>query len=365
LVDAFRLKDLVNRLGVEPSRILLVNRGNQQFIHIPDSPVSLGTRHSPTSTFTGRLYSTSTYRSAGRRRVSSRKVDWDGSESLRREVSRFKATFLPQRLIREDEEPPKLSPEEERLLAHNGANLFSGTSLGFQRSRMPQIQTEPFLAHLKDNGIAFRDSNVMPSDLRPMQRHIHPPKVRQMVHAIRNGSFDRKKLEGFVTSNDGFVLDGLHRFAAKLIVEPEVRVRIVKVDLDARELRREAMRFEGSITKALRESERAKLAGSVLDEAKKKVKGNLCVNTGQGSGGGFTSCGATFPDGKPIPISKKRKRFIIAVFHDKWSVQGSSATARSAEKLVSRLRSRGREVAVIDTLDASIREAVDEARKKR
>lgn len=44
--------------------------------------------------------------------------------------------------------------------------------------------------------------------------------------------------------------------------------------------------------KTLREYARAKnIVTEMITEAKKKIAGNLCVNTGQGSGGGFTNCG--------------------------------------------------------------------------
>lgn len=44
----------------------------------------------------------------------------------------------------------------------------------------------------------------------------------------------------------------------------------------------------------------------LISEAKKKLAGNLCVNTGQGSGGGFTACNVA--DAKPL-TDEQRRRF--------------------------------------------------------
>jgi hypothetical protein len=73
---------------------------------------------------------------------------------------------------------------------------------------------------------------VKVEDLTPVQNQIWLSKC--IPRLAKGGSEERKRwIEGtlFVTSNDNFIIDGHHRYATAMIIDPEMEVTCVSIDL--------------------------------------------------------------------------------------------------------------------------------------
>lgn len=142
-------------------------------------------------------------------------------------------------------------------------------NLGIPRSSMPQLPDKPLaeLAASKDakdrrilrsirtnggdgsRGLLWefvdylRDSHGVettlgvdsPRYLRATQREMKAEKVLGMVDSYYKGEFDLEAVP-LIVSQDGYVLDGHHRWAAMLIVDPSGSLRVWKIGLPIREL---------------------------------------------------------------------------------------------------------------------------------
>lgn len=120
-------------------------------------------------------------------------------------------------------------------------------NLGIPRAKMPQIQrakTPEFLAELKAKGVKVTQGKARVGDLRATQREINAKKVAGMIEAKQAGKFDPAKAP-VVVSNDQHILDGHHRWAALVVMDPSSKIPVRRVDLPMRELLRRAHSFKG------------------------------------------------------------------------------------------------------------------------
>lgn len=116
-------------------------------------------------------------------------------------------------------------------------NLFCVESKGIPRTKMPQFKGTPvdgsfadtrkndkgegdvepeFRELLKELGINTEMSTVKASELRASQDNLDGPKVVGMAQAMREGKIPDAPI--FVTK-DGYILDGHHRWAAKVAID--------------------------------------------------------------------------------------------------------------------------------------------------
>lgn len=116
-------------------------------------------------------------------------------------------------------------------------------SLGLDRADMPQIpgdHSEAFFDLLRADGISITSRRVPAASLKPIQHHIS----RSRTDHSKQGITDRvPKLMNrpLLTSQDGYILDGHHRWAA--FAELGEEVPITEVGLDVRELLLRAREF--------------------------------------------------------------------------------------------------------------------------
>ena len=121
-----------------------------------------------------------------------------------------------------------------------GTNLFCQQSQGIPRSQMPQLSgtpvpgspadsmernkrgrvnvTQAFLDRLEAEGIGVTEQEVPASSLKATQNQLNGAKVGAMMVAMRDGTMTDAPV---FTTRDGYVLDGHHRWAAKVGVDAE------------------------------------------------------------------------------------------------------------------------------------------------
>jgi phage gp29-like protein len=120
-------------------------------------------------------------------------------------------------------------------------------SLGILRHDMPQLPESvvpAFLEMLAAKGIGHRNVTMKTSELKPTQAEMNANKVDSMRNKIRQSG--GKGLGGppVLASNDGYILDGHHRWAANIAEAPDTPFAVIQVDLPIRELLHESHRFE-------------------------------------------------------------------------------------------------------------------------
>lgn len=137
------------------------------------------------------------------------------------------------------------------------SNLFCVESQGIPRIQMPQLSTdspepgslaaelepnkygeveiiEQFKQQLKDDGYNFEDVTVPASQLKPTQNELNGAKVAALEDVIARGEMTPGRV--FV-SNDNYVLDGHHRWAAEVAYDysdtklGDVPMDVTRVDL--------------------------------------------------------------------------------------------------------------------------------------
>ena len=119
----------------------------------------------------------------------------------------------------------------------NGTSLFCENSLGIERKEMPQLKGAPapsswadtslvkddkgecdasnvFKTLLKDKGLAISRAVVPANWLRATQNQLVGSKVAGMTKALLDDPADLGITAPIFVSNDGYILDGHHRWAA-------------------------------------------------------------------------------------------------------------------------------------------------------
>lgn len=117
-------------------------------------------------------------------------------------------------------------------------------NLNLPRRNMPQILQKNFneyLGWLRNEGINIEELKVNGADLKPSQLDINEDKVKKMVVEVPD-NLDNP----IIISNDGYVIDGHHRWLTKINIAKNrdyVPVNAYKMDLPIRELIKKSMTF--------------------------------------------------------------------------------------------------------------------------
>jgi hypothetical protein len=110
----------------------------------------------------------------------------------------------------------------------------------FSRALMPQIKgnkMQSFLKHLESQNIKHDVQKLPVKELRATQSEFDLTKVDQMI-----GQRNDIKI---VVSNDGYIMDGHHRWLADYNTDKESKISAIVVDLPILELMRVAKEFSG------------------------------------------------------------------------------------------------------------------------
>ncbi len=146
--------------------------------------------------------------------------------------------------------------DERGSLAHrlNASLKDSGAArqhLGIARADMPQLSgsagvAAAFLANLQRSGIRVTRGEVPVGSLKATQREISGPKVLGMAQRVKDDdAFARKIREPVIVSRDGYILDGHHRWATMVSLDPSNQMQVNRVDLPIHALLQSALAYEG------------------------------------------------------------------------------------------------------------------------
>lgn len=124
-------------------------------------------------------------------------------------------------------------------------------SLGLQRKEMPVIlswQVDDFKKHLDKEKIKNKIIYQPVGDLKPIQGQIYFDKLIDSeieFGGMKHGSKETKKT--IITSKDGYIIDGHHRWATAMLTDPTIKVKTLSVDMDIHHLLEYAMQYGDSI----------------------------------------------------------------------------------------------------------------------
>lgn len=116
--------------------------------------------------------------------------------------------------------------------------------------------------HLQTNGVKTSAQEVSVGELLATQAEIKAEKVYGMADSYLKGKFP-SITDSVVVSRDGHILDGHHRWAALLTIDPAKKMKVKVIDMDMRDLLAEAQAVPGVYT--------ADFEGEPLDEAAQKT----------------------------------------------------------------------------------------------
>lgn len=137
-------------------------------------------------------------------------------------------------------------------LTIKGSNLFCAQHKDIPRIEMPQMdeaQTQEFLKHLKTQGHKVTNEEQFASHLRATQNELNGVKVAGIAEKIRSGKYVTPRT---VVSDDDYVLDGHHRWAAKVgndamdnTLTNDTKMPVSRVHMSITQLLEEAHKFTG------------------------------------------------------------------------------------------------------------------------
>jgi RNA polymerase sigma factor (sigma-70 family) len=132
---------------------------------------------------------------------------------------------------------PQGNPVESPLHKQEGGAEPETAAPLFSRHELPQIlgaDKPEFYSLLHDAGIKTELKSVPVGELKGIQRDLNAEKVSGMAATIREkGTLGPWPL---LASNDGYIVDGHHRWAAEKEVDPTRKAPVVQVDLPVHEL---------------------------------------------------------------------------------------------------------------------------------
>jgi hypothetical protein len=150
-------------------------------------------------------------------------------------------------------EQKKLKKEWAEERAKAKAMVEAGADPDEDRTTLQQL-----LDHVKDVAdIGTTDTQIAVGRLRATQKEIKAAKTFGMADAHLKGKFDHIG-DSVVVSRDGYILDGHHRWAALMTIDPSRKMKVKVVDMDMDDLLAEAASFPGVY--------RASFSGEPLDK---------------------------------------------------------------------------------------------------
>lgn len=128
------------------------------------------------------------------------------------------------------------------------------TSLGIPRRNMPQIESknvQDFMSWLKkEHNVLSRSNTEVVKNLKATQKHMDAEKVIRLATEAP----DTVLKKHVIVSNDGYLLDGHHRWASLYIKNPNDKIQVYEIATDIKSLLTLARRYPKSYTKNLSET---------------------------------------------------------------------------------------------------------------
>lgn len=114
-------------------------------------------------------------------------------------------------------------------------NNYLEDSLGYTRDKMPQVDEEnivDFMLHFSDKDLVSKTTKKL-KDLKPSQNEFCVDKITNiLLQKLKDDSKNKK----YIISNDNYLLDGHHNWAAELEIDKNKKVECYKIDLPATQL---------------------------------------------------------------------------------------------------------------------------------
>ena len=118
----------------------------------------------------------------------------------------------------------------------------------FSRSLMPQIDNhDEYLKYLDDKKISYVKQKLPTSELKSTQMEFNKDKVAEMMNS-------KEAVKPIIVSNDGYILDGHHRWLADYNKDKNAKTRSIVVNLPILELMRVSKYYNGVESRPLLEN---------------------------------------------------------------------------------------------------------------
>lgn len=117
-----------------------------------------------------------------------------------------------------------------------------------KRKDMPVITSRQIHQFKDALGKDAKFIKVRISDLKPIQEQVYFDRtiINMSTHSIAN-SLKYILEKPFVIDKDNHIIDGHHRFLAGMIIDPSIRVTILKVDMPLKKLLDYALHFSDNV----------------------------------------------------------------------------------------------------------------------
>lgn len=128
-----------------------------------------------------------------------------------------------------------------------GTHLFARSAGKIDRKQMPQIpdqHRDDFVKYMRDAGVGVTDAHVDPKSLKPTQSNFAGPKVGAILRTIRKTGWPGNPI---LVTSDGYILDGHHRWAAKVMhafEKPGVKIPVTRIDAPIAQVLRQGLAFD-------------------------------------------------------------------------------------------------------------------------
>ena len=122
----------------------------------------------------------------------------------------------------------------------------------FKREDMPVIRSKDydnFREFLDAMNVGHKTVGMKVGRLKPSQKQIF---LDQILDGIAKNGLEKSikwvtSQSLFIISNDGFIIDGHHRYATGILVDDSIQVNTLRVDLPQKELLKVALDFSDNV----------------------------------------------------------------------------------------------------------------------
>jgi len=109
-------------------------------------------------------------------------------------------------------------------------------TLGIMRHEMPQIEHDhydDYFEYMREHGVTFKKEMVKPHDLRATQQEFADAGI---VTSIMKSADAKRIFKPILISSDDYVIDGHHRWLAKLNTLPEGKIEAFRANKKGKEV---------------------------------------------------------------------------------------------------------------------------------
>ena len=182
---------------------------------------------------------------------------------------------------------------------------YPNIGMTLSRDLMPQIKDQKdFMSFLKTKGINYDIQTVPTNDLKSTQSEFDKDKIMSIMNA------DQKKIDPIITSSDGYVVDGHHRWIANHNTSGKCKSYVV--NMPALDLLKSAKDYNNGIESTISEEITHKQFGPMMDSFVSFASDHLGIKSlpkirYKDVNDDFSSFGAYNPHSKEIILQTKNR----------------------------------------------------------